>query len=368
VALVKKCRHGRGLSGSARRRAWRRCGCTWVADLRVEGRREYVSLGADEQTASARHAQLVADVVAGNALRPTSAAVADVAEAWLAEHARRGRKPRTLAAYRGHVAHITAYFTGDVGAITSRDVRDFRRRHEAAGRAPGYVSDIVGSLMGVLRHAVEAGLISSAPDRPATVREDRGRRRRPSLAECERLIDHLPRDWRDAGELVLLTGLRVGELLALTPEAVDLGAGRLEVRATRGKAGVVGTPKTRSSERTIMLTPRAQAILAARIAQARPGEYLWEGSVDGAARHAMREARRRAGITGERVGWHSLRHAATALLDASGLPLRSAAQQLGHGAHTAMTLGYGWTAEAADVEAVDAARARLTRHAAPPSP
>jgi hypothetical protein len=36
---VEKCRHGRGRTGPARRRAWGRCRCLWVADLRIDGER-----------------------------------------------------------------------------------------------------------------------------------------------------------------------------------------------------------------------------------------------------------------------------------------------------------------------------------------
>jgi hypothetical protein len=39
MGLVKKCRHGRGRTGSARRRAWAKSGCLWVADLRIDGER-----------------------------------------------------------------------------------------------------------------------------------------------------------------------------------------------------------------------------------------------------------------------------------------------------------------------------------------
>lgn len=364
---MKKCRHGRGLQGPARRHAWRKCGCQWIADIRIDGRREYVPLGVDEQRAVARHAQLVADKHAGRALKPTSASVEDVCTSWLQALERAGRKPRTLEAYRGYARLICLAFAGDVTGITSRDIAAFRRAHEAAGRDPEYVGLIVGALMQVLRHAQAEGVIDRVPQdpRPVTARNREARRRRLTLGECEEVIRVMRRPWRDAAELVLLTGLRIGELLALTPEVVDLEAGRLEVRATRGRSGMVGSPKTASSRRTVHLTPRAVEILRARVAQAGPREWLWEGVIDGAPRDAFREARALAGVDDPGVGWHTLRHAATALLDAAGLPLRGAAQQLGHGGHTAMTMGYGWTAEAPDVRAVDEARDRLRRHHGP---
>lgn len=48
--LVKKCRHGRGLSGHARRaEAWRACGCAWLI-MTWDGRARiysYENVGAD---------------------------------------------------------------------------------------------------------------------------------------------------------------------------------------------------------------------------------------------------------------------------------------------------------------------------------
>jgi integrase len=63
--------------------------------------------------------------------------------------------------------------------------------------------------------------------------------------------------------LVLLgtAGLRVGEALALRWEDLDLDHGRLAVRRTlqaqRGVGFVFGAPKTRTSNRTVVLTKRA---------------------------------------------------------------------------------------------------------------
>src|SRR5712691_4967431 len=94
--LKKKCRHGRGLTGPARQRAWRRCGCAWVADLHIDGRRCFVPLGADEQRARVAFTQLVADREAKR-LRTGGAAsmrLDQLAERWLAEASLR-LKPAT---------------------------------------------------------------------------------------------------------------------------------------------------------------------------------------------------------------------------------------------------------------------------------
>ena len=50
--------------------------------------------------------------------------------------------------------------------------------------------------------------------------------------------------------LTLLTGLRIGEILALSWNDVDFAAG--QIRVTRGYyRGMMGTPKTKHSRRSV---------------------------------------------------------------------------------------------------------------------
>ena len=358
---VKKCRHGRGRTGSARRRAWATCGCLWLADLRIDGERRYLPLGHDAAAARAAHAQLVADRVAGRLLAAAEgAALVAVGERYLAALERAGRKPRTLDAYRGHLRRIEEWF-GQVPAVAVRaaDIAEFRTAAER-DRAPGYVADMTRTLLGVLTHAQREGLIDLVP-RPADPIRPRAAgqpRDRMSLVEVEATIAALRPDWRPVGELIYLTGLRIGEVLALVPEVIDLERGVLRVEATLGRAGRgLGSPKTHSSRRSVALTPRAGELLAERLRDAEPGGRLFPGSLTGAARDAIRLAMERAGTYRPKRGWHQLRHANTTLRDAARQSLRDAAIQLGHGAHTAMTMGYGWSAEAGDPARLDEARA-----------
>ena len=361
MGLVKKCRHGRGRTGPARRRAWGRCQCLWLADLRIDGERRYVPLGRDVAGARAAHAQLLADRAAGRLLAAgEGAALVAVGERLLAALERAGRKPRTLDAYRGHLRRIEEWF-GRVpaSAVRATDIAEFRQAAER-DRAPGYVADMVRTLLGVLTHAQREGLIDVVPRpaEPIRVRSAGRPRDRMSLVEVEATIAALRPDWRPVGELIYLTGLRIGEVLALVPEVIDIDGGTLRVEATLGRAGRgLGSPKTHSSRRTVALTPRARELLAERLAGRGPGERLFAGSLTGGAQEAIRAAMERAGTYRPKRGWHQLRHANTTLRDAARQSLRDAAIQLGHGAHTAMTMGYGWSAEAGDPARLDEARA-----------
>jgi integrase len=77
------------------------------------------------------------------------------------------------------------------------------------------------------------------------------------------------RDLPDLVDMLLATGLRVGEALAVTWDAVDLAAGTVEVRGTvirvRGRVLVIKpAPKTRAGFRTLVLSSWAVEMLRPR--------------------------------------------------------------------------------------------------------
>lgn len=362
MPLIKKCRHGRGAaSPAARRRAWRACGCAWLGDLYVAGRRRYVSLGPDEATARARLAQLVADREAGRLVvaGAREASFKAVAARWLTRAGGSGLKPSTLDTYRGATVRLGEWF-GEVPVSRIREA-DVAEWATAADRAYSrqYASNLRSVLRQVLAHAVREGLVERVAEPPADHRRRRAGEgvERMTFAEVEATIAALEGRWRVMGELIFLTGLRRGEAIGLTWRSVDLEAGVLRVDASFGRFGS-DTPKTRSSQRVIRLSPRAAELLEAL---ERDHERVFPYGPE-QARRAIVSAMAQAGTYRERRGWHSLRHAHAALLDAAGVPLRDAAARMGHGAQVARTMSYGWSAEAGAADAID--RARLSHGSA----
>jgi integrase len=363
VKLIKKCRHGRGLTGEPRERAWRECACAWlIAAWDTDARRwRYENVGADLQRAR------VAFRDRGN---PQSGGhLRGVAERYIDALRVNGRHPRTLDQYRVYQRRAEEWFgvTFAVAEIDTRRLEEFRAAMIASGRDPGYAKSAVWFVRALVRHGLREGLpgISGVPDLAPPVMPKRGRRSdRISLPEAEKLVAALRPPWRTAGELILLTGLRIGELMALTPEAVDLSGGVLKVEVKLERDGSTGPPKTETSARSIRLSPRASALLAARLLEARPGERIFPGQMEGMARRAIRDALRDADLAAPGRGWHLLRHAHRDLLEAAHVSVRAAGARLGHGHTFAMTETYGWAAEAEDVSAIDLVR---SRHGVPPS-
>jgi integrase len=143
--------------------------------------------------------------------------------------------------------------------------------------------------------------------------------------------------------LATLTGLRIGEILALRWKRINFIAETLVVAETCFM-GRFGTPKTRASRREL---PLSRAVVEALKTQySRSANRSPEGLVF-ATRHGgplvsnnlrkrgLRSACIRAGLS--RINWHVLRHTHGTLLHVQGTPLKVAQAQLGH-SHMATTL------------------------------
>ena len=191
----------------------------------------------------------------------------------------------------------------------------------------------LGTVMGA---AEMAELIPSNP-----VRKTRFPRRGPTKQRAEiapekirELLDALPEPSRSVAWLLILTGLRIGELLALRWRNIDLEKGELRVTQSVYD-GHFDIPKTPRSQRSVPLGPKSVQILAARKPAVTNPEGLVFATRKGSAfdRHnltnrQLKSTCKKLGLVG--VNWHWLRHANATLLDAVGTPLGTVQALLGH--------------------------------------
>lgn len=164
-----------------------------------------------------------------------------------------------------------------------------------------------------------------------------------SAEEVRRLIAASKEPTRTIIILATMTGLRIGEILALRWGRVDLLRGTLLVAETCYK-GHFGTPKTRASNREVPLAPAVVHELKElylHLADHTSGALVFVTSqgaplaADNLRKKSLRTACGRAGL--QRIDWHALRHTHGTLLHAQGTPLKVAQAQLGH-SHMATTL------------------------------
>jgi integrase len=188
----------------------------------------------------------------------------------------------------------------------------------------------------IMAAAEMAELIPSNP-----VRKTRFPRRGPvkqraviAPEKVRELLDALPEPSRSLAWLLALTGLRIGEMLAVRWRNVDLEHGTLRVTETVYD-GHFDVPKTQRSQRTAPLATKAIQILAARKPAIVNPEALVFVTSTGTPfdRHNLTNKQlkptcKQLGLDG--VSWHWLRHANATLLDAVGTPLGTVQALLGH--------------------------------------
>jgi integrase len=152
--------------------------------------------------------------------------------------------------------------------------------------------------------------------------------------QVRKLLDALAEPSRSLASLLVFTGLRVGEALALRWRDVDLEAGLLRVRQTVYE-GHFDEPKTRRSNRTVPLAELCVQILAARRPAVANPDALVFSTRNGSPLSRRNLLRRQLTPMAEALGivganWHWLRHANATLLDAVGTPLGTVQALLGH--------------------------------------
>jgi integrase/recombinase XerC len=266
--------------------------------------------------------------------------LSDVQQQWLMFLQQQGRSEHTIAAYTRGVAHFIqwnqrVYQTPfEVNAVMPRDVRDWRTYQQTVEKAaPATINQRLVAVTRFFRWVAAQGLCRENPAADVgalrlPIRQPKGLK----PLELRRLLraarEH-PRDYAII-ELLVGTGLRVGELLALQIGDVVIHERSGQVIVRKGKHG---------GYREVPLTADVRQALrhyleADHVDLDSPTAPLWMGR-RGDLRHRSSIVRllekyaRQAQI--ETVNPHQLRHTfATRYLQANPHDLRGLARLLGH--------------------------------------
>ena len=320
----------------------------WTAALTVGGKRRTV-YGKTRAEAARKLAELRRQASAGSLPDPGKRTIADLLDAWLSAVAPT-LKPRTLADYR-QVA--TLYILPVLGTVRLSKVEPSQLQSLYAGLQAKSKHRAARKVHAVLHRAFTLAVLWRwLADNPANrVLPPAYHARRKALWNREELATFLAGTqdhWLQPLWMVALaSGCRIGELLALTWQDVDLSAATISVnKAGQHIAGqwVVSTPKTASGARTLTLPPEGLAALRRQKAQQAqwrlqagpewtPSGLVFTGDT-GKPLHAsdvanaMRKQCLRLGLPP--VTPHGLRHLHASLLLAQGLPVPAVSARLGH--------------------------------------
>ena len=154
------------------------------------------------------------------------------------------------------------------------------------------------------------------------------------LGQIPRLLAVLEEPVRTMVYLGLLTGLRIGEILALTWGSVDFAIG--QIRVTRGYyRGMMGSPKTKSSRRSVPLPEALRQVFSLMRERAHGEEGLVFHTGRGTPYNDSSLLHRDLKPAGCKLGmpwlnWHTLRRTHATLFQFAGGSQRDAQAQLGH--------------------------------------
>jgi len=216
--------------------------------------------------------------------------------------------------------------------ITKTHCTAYASARTAAGISPGSIHTELGHLQSALRFAAAHRMIDVAPRvwRPAKPQTDK---RILNHAEARALIEAaIEPHIRLALILLLCTGARVGALLDLTWQRVDLDRGTINLR--------LDDATTRKGRAIVPMNATARAALeVAKHAALSDHVIEWAGRPVKSIRKGVQSAVTRAGLGHVRI--HDLRHTAAVTMLQAGVPLEMVAQVLGHSNTTVTFSTYG---------------------------
>jgi integrase len=191
------------------------------------------------------------------------------------------------------------------------------------------------ALSKLLQSAVEWNYLPLNPARGLVVGDRHPKKERAFLepAQVRTLISALPQPCRSIVLVLALTGLRIGELLALRRKHLEFSAGIIRVRETVYERQF-GSLKTRSSRRHVPMSRPVVEMMLAVIGNAGAEDLVFRSRAGtpinpkNLANRALRPACRELKLPV--VGWHSFRHTHAMLLTEVGKSIKTTQAILGH--------------------------------------
>jgi integrase len=222
--------------------------------------------------------------------------------------------------------------------ITRAEVQRFLGGKRKQGFSGSSVHGMRTALGKVLQAAVDWNYLEQNPARGIRLGDRAPAKERTYLLpeQLSPLLNSLPDPCRTLVVIAVLTGLRIGELLALRWKHLDFVHDAIHVRETVHE-GQFGSPKTKSSRRDVPMShPVREALVAQRSGQTGAGEEnLVFASRNGTPSNPKNLLRRVLQPTCRElslpvISWHSFQHTHATLLGEVGESLRTAQAILGH--------------------------------------
>lgn len=246
------------------------------------------------------------------------------------------------------IRRLQAHFTGPIGQITPLDVKRYLNAFEQMGYSKGTVSRERVILKMIFDFAVLAGDIDVNPAAAVSISRHLPQGKRSALTEEQEILVERCRkgDWWLLGLMLLYTGCRRGELLALDWQDIDREAGVIHITKKLNYAYGPAPRleyhlKSANGKRDIpLLQPLAEALPRNRIGKIFPnskGEYLSQSELSTAWDSYCKDAGLTAQVVTKKgtieerpaVTPHCFRHSFSTICYEAGIDPKAAAAFLG---------------------------------------
>lgn len=328
---------------------------SYYISYRVGKKQKWEAIGRSKKVAERRLADVMAQLHSGTFRSVQQITFDEFAQKWLKDYPPARVKPTTYRSYRGMVKwHLTPVFGSQrltdimpdqVQAYMAKSLRE-------KSNAPLTINKTLVLLKQMLKHAKQWGYLRDNPAEDIQhARSEQKEMDYFSPDEIRLLLKHADEPFRTFCLTAVLTGMRMGELLALQWGDIDWNANRTYVRRSifwylsreAKELGLDGetlwrftTPKSKRSRRAIVLSPKLKEALEIHRLQCpvSPHDLVFctpKGmplQYRNLIRREFEPALTRAGL--RKIRFHDLRHTYTALLIAQGAHAKFIQSQLGH--------------------------------------
>ena len=261
---------------------------------------------------------------------------AEVADEWWGDTLER-LSPNSVHTYRKAKERAVEEFGDEsIKSITARDIQLFIKRFAGCGetaKARKTVSNQLMVINSIFKHAICEGDCADNPAQSVTIPKNLKKTKRSAAKESEEEIIKKNVDLWLLPYVVLYTGMRKGEALAITGADIDMDERTISITKSvyfQSDVPYIKEPKTEAGKRIVpILDP-----LMPYIPELKDDEYLFSAASDpkkpmgyGLFRLRMKKFHEKTGTT---FGTHQLRHSYATILFECGVDPKTAQHLLGH--------------------------------------
>ena len=233
-----------------------------------------------------------------------------------------------------------------VSALTANYVRD---KFNGTGDGPGTLNERLTRFKALMRwgysndYVEDIRFLDKLKKYPDPEKKERLEEKYLESEDLQKLIDGMEvTQWKLMTQLLALSGLRIGEALALQDEDIDLKNKYIHVRHTLDHVTLeLVDPKTRESNRDVYIQQSLLPVIRQLLFESRKlrsaygckTTFLFFDANGGPQQYYtynkyLRETAER--VLGRSISTHIMRHTHTALMAEAGVPLEAISRRLGH--------------------------------------